>query len=378
MAPHHQVLLTFLSGFLLTLYTIPSVIRVSKLKNLFDEPCQRKRHKNKVPALGGVSIFAGFVFSLTFWATQSQIVELQYIIASSMILFFIGLKDDLMNIRAYKKLIGQILAACILVLFADIRLTSLYGIFDVYSIDYATSCGISILTIIGLTNAINLVDGIDTLAASIGIFACALYGAWFYLSENDQYAIVSFSLLGALLAFLYYNRPPAKIFMGDTGSLVLGLTLSLLSIQFVEFNRNYTGPAAYRLTSVPAIAISILIIPIFDTTRVFFLRILQGKNPFSPDLNHLHHILTDLGYGHLKSTSILLSLNISLVLIALILSNDVRGEAILLINILLALCFTFYFSQKRRSILRRQSNAPYVLAHESKATLESVSSSELH
>lgn len=349
MEPIYQILFTILTSFCICFFAIPSIIKVAKIKHLFDEPGERKHHKESVPTLGGIAIFAGFIFSITFWANNNQISELQYIIASLIILFFMGIKDDIVNLVAHKKLLGQILAASILIFCADIRLSSLFGLFGVFTLPYWASCALSLITIIGITNSFNLIDGIDTLAGSIGSLASILLGTWFFLTGNYQYAIVSFALFGCLLAFLYFNKSPAKIFMGDTGSLVLGLICSLLTIKFIELNRNYVGPLEYKIHSVPAVAISVLIIPIFDTCRVFLLRALQGRSPLSSDRNHIHHILIDLGFSHIKATTLLLATNLILVAANLIYMK-LQGELLLTINFVVMLGFSYILMKKKRKM----------------------------
>ena len=158
--------LGLLTAGVITAFAIPSIIRVSKLKHLFDVPDERKHHKEVIPTLGGMAIFAGMLFAVTFWTDQVQIVELQYIIASLLILFFIGIKDDLVNLRASKKLIGQIIAGIILVHMAEIRLTTFYGMFGIRDLPLWFSYVFSVFTCVVITNACNLIDGIDGLAAS--------------------------------------------------------------------------------------------------------------------------------------------------------------------------------------------------------------------
>ena len=349
MNPFYQIIATTFTSFIICFFAIPSIIKIAELKNLFDEPDDRKRHSKSVPTLGGIAIFAGAIFSITFWANQGQIVELQYIIASLLILFFVGIKDDIVNLVAHKKLLGQIIAACIIVFFADIRLTSLYGILGIYHLSYTPSCIISLLAVIGITNSFNLIDGIDTLAGSVGLLSTLLFGSWFFLAEHHQYAIMAFSLAGALLAFLYFNRTPAKVFMGDTGSLLVGLICSIMAIKFVEFNRDYIGPKQYQIFSVPAVAISVLIIPLFDTLRVMVIRLLNKKSPLSPDRNHIHHILVDLGLSHHKSVLILISLNFLLVVLAYQLQH-ITGEILLGILLILMGGFTAFLSFKRKRL----------------------------
>lgn len=173
------LLFAFLTSFLLSFLSVPSIIRISRKKHLFDEPDARKCHLPKTPTLGGISIFGSIIFSLTFWSNQQLILELQFILASLMILFFAGVKDDLLTVRAHKKLLVQICAAIIIVHWTDIRLTSFFGLFGLDEMNVVESYSLSVLTIVAITNAFNLIDGIDGLAASIGIFVSFVFGAWF-------------------------------------------------------------------------------------------------------------------------------------------------------------------------------------------------------
>ena len=310
------ILFATITSFGLTFFAIPSIINVCINKKLYDTPCSRKNHKNPTPSMGGLAIFAGYVFAVTFWSEQDQIKELQYIIASTLIIFFMGLKDDLMDISPFKKILGQVFSSLIVIFFAKIQLTSLYGVFGIYHISYFVGVVSSLFIILAITNSFNLIDGIDGLAATIASGALAFYGYWFFSIELYQYSILSFSLVGSLLAFLYYNRSPAKIFMGDTGSLLVGLIIALLSVKFIEVNQIVSSSSNYKIFSGPVIAITILIIPLFDTTQVFVRRIWQGKSPFKADRLHLHHLLQEF---NLTSRTVCLSLfstTLSLILIS--------------------------------------------------------------
>ena len=210
-----------MTSFGITFFSIPAIIKVCSIKKLFDSPNQRKNHERPTPTLGGLGIFAGFVFSISFWSKSVQITQLQYIICATLVIFFMGMKDDLIPMTPFKKILGQLFAASIIILLADIRLKSLYGVFDIYEISYIPSILISYITILGITNSFNLIDGIDGLAASIGLLSTFIFGTWFYLSGYIHYAFLAYAFVGALLAFLWFNKYPAKIFMGDTGSLLI-------------------------------------------------------------------------------------------------------------------------------------------------------------
>ncbi len=343
-----QILLPLLTSGALCFFAIPSIIKICEIKKLCDEPDERKHHQGVIPSLGGIAIFIGFIFSLCFWSNQKDIVELQYIICSLLLLFFTGIKDDIVNLVAYKKLIVQIICSCIIIRFAGIYFTSFYGLFGIYDIPYSLSFVFTLFTMIGITNAFNLIDGINTLAASIGILALSCFGIWFYLTGHSQYAILSFSLIGSLIAFLHYNKTPAKIFMGDTGSLILGFTISILSVKFIEFNRLYTGPAIFRIQSVPAVTLAIIIIPIFDTARVFILRVLEKKSPFLADRKHLHHILIDKGLSHHKASIVLVSINLILIIFTCLIKEKLQAELIVLISIIAMIVSSSLFKKLRK------------------------------
>lgn len=340
------ILASLLTSFLITFFAIPSIIRIAEIKHLFDEPDERKMHKTRVPTLGGLAIFAGMIFSITFWSRQKEIVELQYIISSIIILFFVGMKDDLFNLVHYKKLGGQLLAAFILVHWGGIRVTSFFGIFGVLDLDFISSYVFSIFTMVVITNSINLIDGIDCLAGSVGVIASIFFGAWFFQMEHYQYVILSASLMGSLIAFLYYNRTPAKIFMGDTGSLMVGIVLSILAIKFIEMNRVLPLTDSAKIRGIPVMTISILIIPLFDTLRVFSIRILQGRSPFHPDRNHIHHLLIDLGFSHVKATGMLIGFNLLMIGFAYYMQG-IRSEIVLALILLTCMLNTYILAYSR-------------------------------
>ncbi len=328
-----NITLASITAFAITFLAIPSIIRVSIIKNLFDEPGERKAHTSSIPTLGGLAIFAGVVFSYTFWSAGLDYTGTQYIIASIIVMFFIGIKDDIVHLTAHKKLYGQILAAIIITFFANIRITSMYGILGITQIPYWFSVTLTIFTILVIINAYNLIDGIDGLAGGIGAIASFTFGLWFYNYNQLSLCILSFSLFSALLAFLVYNFSPANIFMGDTGSLVVGLLLAILTINFIELSYE-SMPYAFPYRSSPAMAIAILIYPLIDTLRVFIIRLMKKRSPFSADRNHLHHFLIDMGLTHRETSLTLYLINIAFILLALLLRN-VSSLSLLVILIVL-------------------------------------------
>ena len=297
----YDLILSFLTAFSITFLAIPSIIHIAKKKNLVDVPGNRTSHQEITPSLGGIGIFAGMIFSIVLWTPFKVFGDLQYILCSFIIIFLIGAKDDILPMSASRKMLGQLFAAIILVFKANIKLTSFYGIFGIQDLPYMWSVIITIFTIIVIINAFNLIDGINGLSGGIGILISFVLGTWFFMVDSMGLAIISFSIIGSLLAFLRYNITPAKIFMGDTGSLLLGLVCSILIIQFIEMH-SVIGDSPYKFPAAPAAAIGILILPLFDTFRVFTTRILRGRSPFLPDRNHIHHLLIDTGISHMQAT----------------------------------------------------------------------------
>ena len=246
------------------------------------------------------------------------------------------MKDDIIMIAPLKKMIGQIIAVSIVVILGKVRLTGFYGFLGIEQIHESLSITLSVFTILVIMNGLNLIDGIDGLAASTGVVISTFFGFWFFINGAEyqqEWALLSFVLAAVLLAFLYYNLTPAKIFMGDTGSLISGLIIGILTIKFIDAN-----PVASRLrfNSVPVVAFGILIVPLFDTLRVFTLRVLAGKSPLHPDQNHIHHRLLALGLSHLQSTCILVISNILIIGLVYLMQPNVN--ALVMLIILIGLC----------------------------------------
>ena len=345
------IILSFITAFLITFSAIPSIINIAKIKHLIDEPGERTSHLSNVPTLGGLGIFAGVIFSVTFWTPFEVFSELQYILCSFIIIFLIGAKDDILPLTPTKKFAGEILAALILVFKADVKLTSMYGIFGIDNIPDVVGIPLSVFTIILLINAVNLIDGINGLSGTIGTIIACTFGFWFYQTNSIELAVIAFALAGALVAFLKYNYTPAKIFMGDTGALLIGLICAILSIKFIEINKSLVHPWAIK--SVPSVAVGIMIIPIFDTLRVFTLRILNGKSPFSPDRNHIHHLLIDLNLTHLQATGVLAFFNFLFIIMVFSLQHLGSLNLLLLeLGIAIILTSLLYLASRQRRIAK--------------------------
>ena len=309
-----QILLHIILGFILalsiSLFAIPVIVRTVRKLKLLDQPNIRSSSEKAIPSLGGIAIFFGFLFGTAIGSYAYELPEMIYIVITTILMLFIGLKDDLVSLPPYKKIIGQIVTAGIIIFLAKIQFTSLHGFLGYTNIGLVPGTLITGFVIIVLINAFNLMDGIDGLASGLSMLAVIIFGTWFYLSGHFGYAILSFALLGAIAGFFYFNVYGVryKIFMGDTGALFLGTIISILLIKFNEFNIDQTQP--YAIESVPAISFGILAYPLIDMIRVMVIRMLQFKSPFSADKNHLHHRLLTLGFSHRKATYTIIAMNI--------------------------------------------------------------------
>lgn len=295
-------LLPFITALTLTCFCIPVIITVAHKKQLFDFPNNRSSHELPTPSLGGVAMMIGILISTLICSDEMFSGQFQYIICSLLVIFIVGLKDDLVGISPKKKLLGQAIAAIFLVV-AGVRITDLHGFLGITELSLISSYILTILVFAFLSNAYNLIDGINGLSGSLLTIAAVCAGVWFYIANDYPFMIFSFSVAGAAVGFLKYNFS-SKIFMGDCGSLVAGFAITILMIRFLEtftmVEQNFI-----LAEGVLAIAFSIIFIPVFDTCRVFCVRIYNGKSPFSADRGHIHHILLDNGCSHIQATLIL-------------------------------------------------------------------------
>ncbi|MBS1548553.1 MAG: undecaprenyl/decaprenyl-phosphate alpha-N-acetylglucosaminyl 1-phosphate transferase [Bacteroidetes bacterium] len=303
-----KLFFSFILSFAIVYWSIPTIIKISRRKNLMDEPVGRSSHMRKIPNLGGVAIFYAIGICASIFAFELFEIY-KFLFASLVILLFIGVMDDIVVMRAYKKLLAQVIVSILIVIGSDVRIRSLFGVFGVYEINYYVSVLVSIFIFIILINAFNLIDGIDGLAGIYSFICSAFFGiSYFRLGEyNYPLVILSAVIMGSVLAFLYYNLSNYrhnKIFMGDTGSMILGFLLAFTAFCFIDLfiSKQTADYTYYHLQSAPAVAVAILILPIVDTLNVIIIRLKNKKSPFEADKNHIHHKLLNLGLTHRRSS----------------------------------------------------------------------------
>ena len=298
---------------------MPLVIRIAKAKGFVVRPNKRMCHEGDVPNIGGLNIC--FSFMLTYLLFEfNQMNQNQFFLIGVFAIMAVGFIDDVLVLTPTAKLFGETLAGLALVGFADMRITHLHGIFGVEEIGIVPSYLISLFVLIAIINAINLIDGIDGLASGLGILYCLFFAIYFYLCGEQSWSILAICMIGSLAVFFIYNvfAHREKIFMGDSGSLLLGYLLTSIVFHFCEINAYHTTPDVFHMNAAPAVAICVLTVPLFDTIRVSLTRIKQHRSPFQPDKNHIHQLLLKTGLNHIQTTCVLLSVSLLFIGLALV------------------------------------------------------------
>ncbi len=348
LTPDYNIFFALVTSFLITYVAIPKVIFFAQQFRLTDVAGKRAAHEGSTPIFGGIAIFSGIIFSLLFWADLKN-TNTQFLLASFLIVFFVGVIDDLLTLSPIKKLIGQIIAILIIIFLGKLEIDSMHGVLgDTGQLPKWISTLFTVFVVIVITNGFNLIDGVDGLAGGLGVIASSTFGIIALLMNQGGMAIIAFALTGALLGFLKYNLHPAKIFMGDTGSLVVGMTLSVLAINLIKYGlvtENIKLP-----NKGPLLAIVILAIPLFDSLRVFIARIIKGRHPLYPGRGHIHHALLDLGLGHKRTALILYFVSVLLIFGSYFLLeiNVNLSIAILALVSYFLLLIPFYILRKRK------------------------------
>jgi UDP-GlcNAc:undecaprenyl-phosphate GlcNAc-1-phosphate transferase len=347
-----QLSIGFALAFATTYLTLPAIIRIAHSKHLCDVPGERSSHHHITPTLGGVGIFSGILLALITLVSFDTFAGLQYFIAGLLLIFLLGLKDDLEPIAAPRKLLFQFGVATIIVYACDLRITSMHGLLG-FTTDftYSLSFVVSVFTMLVIMNAFNLIDGINGLAASIGVLVSTLLAGWFYGVGEQDFALVATITAAAYLAYLPYNLSrPARTFMGDSGSLVLGTLIATLLLRFIAVNETLALADSYHFDDIAVVAMGFVIVPLFDTLRVFATRMFRGCSPLSADRRHIHHLLVDLGWSHARATAVLVSYSLFVMLLVVVGQLYLEQHLLLLLVLLISGSLTL---KLHRAVVRK-------------------------
>lgn len=353
-------LLSFLFVVLLTGVLIPQILLIAFRRNLFDEPDERKIHTLPIPRLGGIAFLPTILFTVLLvcgigmtlradWLYNALnnigITEGLFIGCSMLLLYIIGMADDLIGIRYRAKFIVQVIAALLLVS-GGLLLDDLHGLFGVYEINRYVAMAFTVLLIVFITNAINLIDGIDGLASGLSSIACLIYGSIALMNGAYLFSLISFCSCGAIVSFFCFNvfgnaSKHKKIFMGDTGALTIGIVLSAISLRL-------GGMSNIRYDYNPAVvAFAPLLVPCLDVVRVYMHRIRNNANPFLPDKNHIHHKLLAIGLHQRTAMTSIVIFSALLSITNIYLSKYLNITFLFIADILLWTIINLFLSKSR-------------------------------
>lgn len=360
----------FLMAVLMGQVLIPRILLISLRKRLFDMPDGRKVHKHPVPRLGGITFYPVVLFVLCIitvarillghfpnqFFTFGMVAQMLSLIAGLTLLYLIGIADDLIGVRYRNKFVIQILSASFFPV-AGLYINNFYGLLGIYQLAPYVSIPFTILLVVFITNAINLIDGIDGLASSICIVALGVFGLLFLFDGLWIFSLLAFTCVGVLIPFFVYNvfgkaERGRKIFMGDTGSLTMGYIISFLVIKYCM----YIGPNLEPGSGSLAIAFSILLVPCMDVIRVVIGRVRQGKNPFLPDKTHIHHKFMAMGFSARRSLVLIQVMSLTFIVGAALMVYVFRIDINIIIIAYIAIWTLLNMWFSKRIFKRRISN----------------------
>ncbi len=322
---------------------IPIILNFCKLKNLYDIPNARKIHKNAVPRLGGIafmpSMFIAFSVAIMVLNSSNRHVTVSswslFFLTSILLVYVVGIVDDVFGLSPTIKFIVQIISACLLPL-SGLYINTLYGFMGIYDVPYGVGFLLTVFVIVFIDNAINLIDGIDGLAASLSIVALCGFLYIFTLQGAWVYAILIAGLIGVLVAFLYFNifgsvEKNRKIFMGDAGSLSLGFILGFLCVKYTMDSpiRNYHHYIDFIM------AFTLLIVPIFDAVRVSLVRIYHHKSPFKADKRHIHHKFMQAGLTQHQALGCIVGMELAYIAANMLLLEIMSNTLVVAVDIII-------------------------------------------
>ena len=334
--------LIFGISFAISYAVIPKVISINKYKNLMDHPDVRSSHLNDVPTLGGIGFYISALFGLFIIHFYDDIDICFNIIVGLTILFFVGIKDDLMVLSAKYKIIAQLLAITFVLINPDLYIQNLHGFLGINEMSIGLIIPFSYLFMLFIINAYNLIDGIDGLAAMLGVVIFIIYAIFFYFVELNVYFLLSVVTIGFLIAFLRFNLSRKnKIFMGDTGSMIIGFLIGIMTLRFLALDNTQFHEVYIKPQNSFLIILSILFFPVIDVIRVIIMRLINKKRIFYPDRCHMHHILIDKGISH-KKASLTIIISSIIIFITVFIANRLFSALGLSILFLFLTIMTFF------------------------------------
>lgn len=306
----NNILIAFFTSLVAVIWIHPIIVKIAHKKNIVDNPNARKLQSTPVPVLGGVAVFFGIIIGLAFTSGELSSAALMPIIAAMMIMLYTGTMDDIIDLTARTRFLFEIGVIALLIFTHGMLIDNFHGLWEIYAISKTAAIPLTIFAAVGIINSINLIDGVNGLSSGYCILASALFGAFFYLTNNTPMVILAAVSIGSLLPFFFHNvfGKTSKMFIGDGGALVMGLIMSIFVINTLASDVETIG-GLFQPTGLIPFTLAVMVIPVADTLRVMSSRIIRGTSPFHPDKTHLHHMFIGLGFSHAGTTMMILLLN---------------------------------------------------------------------
>ena len=366
-------ILLFVTCIVATVYLVPKIISVVQYKRLMDKPNQRSSHYIATPSLGGIAFYIVFVISLSFNNYYDDFNVSMSILPGMTILFFLGLKDDLVVFSPRTKLLGLVVACMFVLVNESFAFNNLHGFLGVYDIPLWLGILGGLFLMLGIINSFNLIDGIDGLAASIAIVTLTFFAIIFAVLGFRFSFLSSISMIGIMIGFLFFNLSKSKkIFMGDTGSMQVGFIIAVMTMRVMTASEGQLKHLPFDSSYNPIVLIALLIVPLYDAGRVFTLRILKGKSPFSADRDHFHHLLIDaFKISHWKASLVIATFNIFFLGIILLILREFSIGAVCVVILVFLVLMTIYSVKLKKRIVsnleNKESKAPKIKIFESES-----------
>lgn len=306
----NNMIFPFIVSLLIVSLIHPIIVKLALTKGLVDNPNTRKLQKTPVPVMGGLAVYFGIIVGIGIVSMRFNSYGLFTCAVALTVMMYVGSLDDLMGLSPVARLIIELLTIAFIVNMDLININDLHGLFGINKLPVYLSLPLCAVACLGIINSINMIDGVDGLSSGLCIMATVVFGLVFSMSSDGKFAVMAFLTAGALAPFFMHNMfgKKSKMFIGDSGTLMLGILLSIFCMRVID----NTSLVAYHHPNLGIIALclSVLSVPVFDTLRVMTGRIAKGVSPFHADKSHLHHLFIEIGFSHFGTTLMILSLNL--------------------------------------------------------------------
>ena len=346
MSTIYHLLIPFIVAFAATLWVHPKILKIAILKNLVDNPDERKLQRRPVPVMGGLAVF----FGITVGICSAQITFFSpgifVLMAAMIVMLYTGTIDDILDLTPSIRFIIEIAVVAFIILVNNSGINHFWGLWGIEFIPAWFAGVLTIFAAVGIINAINLIDGVNGLSSGFCFMASIMFAIMLYVSGNTVMTILAVSAAGAIIPFFLHNvfGNTTKMFIGDGGTLVIGTMMSMFVVSILK-GSSLSAPLANEGVGLIPFTLAVLAVPVFDTLRVMSMRILRKTSPFHPDKTHLHHLFLELGFSHIGTTVSILTLNFLIIAIWFVsyklgASIDVQLYIVLALSILIT--FVFY------------------------------------